>query len=147
MTRAWCPVRAARPYIQKRAKRGNFISPSVTRSNINRIPKQTMILAGFDSGGLYSSRAFRRGATQAILASGSTLSAILTSGTWTAAGYRSYIDTQREEALNITRIIMEQANSDCSDEDKPPDVARIKKKLRRIPAEFPNKQKKPSQTR
>ena len=66
-----------------------------------------MVSAGFDAGGIYSPRAFRRGATQGILASGSTLSAILTPGTWESSGYRAYLDTQLDEALNITRIVIE----------------------------------------
>ena len=147
MTRAWCRVHAGWPYIQKRVKPGNLISPSFTRANINRILKKTMTLAGFDSGGLYSPHAFRRGATQEILASGSTLSVVLTSGTWAAAGYRYYLDTQLDEALNITRIVLEQANSDSPDEDMPPDITEIRKKLRLIPAEFASKKPKPSKTR
>ena len=51
-TRDWCPVRAVWPYIQKRVKTGDFIFPSFTRENTNRIPKKTMALAGFDSGGI-----------------------------------------------------------------------------------------------
>ena len=87
-----------------------------------------MTLDGFDSGGLYSPpQAFRRGAPREIRASGSTLSAILTPGTWTASGYRPYLDAQLDEALNITRIALERANSDSSDENAPTDIARIKK--------------------
>ena len=111
----------------KRAKPGSFIFPSFTRTNINRILKKTMILAVFDSGGIYPPHAFRRGATQETIASGSTFSVILTTGTWDAPGYRYYLDAHLDEALNIARIIMEHANSDSSDEDKSPDIARIKR--------------------
>ena len=84
-----------------------------------------MIRAGFDSGGLYAPRAFRRGSTQEILADGSALSVIPTSWTWDVEGYKSCLDTKIDEALNITRIILEHANSDRSEDDKPPGVGRL----------------------
>ena len=93
--------------------------PSLTRGNIKRIVDKTILLGGSDSGGLCHPRDFRRRADREILASGSTLSAILTSGTWTAPGYRPYIDTQLDVALNITRIALEQVNSDSSAAGKP----------------------------
>ena len=68
---------------------------------------------------------------------------IPTSGTWAESGYLSYIDTQLGEAINVTRIILEQVNSDRPDEAKPPDIAKIKKGIIRIPGDLPNKQKNP----
>ena len=126
LTRAWGPVHAGCPYIQKRAKPGNFISPSFTRANINRILKKTMTLVGLDSGGIYPPR-FSERSHAAIPAAGSTLRVVLTSGIWTESGYRTYIDAQLDEALNIARIALEQANSASSYDDKPPDIARVKK--------------------
>lgn len=79
------------------------------------------------------------GLHRGVPASGATFAAILTSGTWTASGYRDYLDTLIDEALNITRSVLEKADADSSDDDKPPDISRVGEIPFRILAECSTK--------
>ena len=92
-------------------------------------------------------RAFRGGDTQGIIASGSTVPAIPSSSTWPAPGRRTYLDAQLDEALNITRIALGREDSDSPDVDSLPDISRIKNTPRRIPVDFPYRQKNNRKTR
>ena len=55
---------------------------------------------------MYSPHAFRIGNTEEIKDIGSTVATIIKSGNWAAAGLKSYPDHQRDEALNITRLLL-----------------------------------------
>ena len=89
---------------------------------------------GYDQGRKYSPHAFRREATEEIKDSGSTFATIIKSGTWTAAGFKSYLDLQRDEALNISRLLLENADSNSEDDDPPPDRDRdLRPRLKTIP--------------
>ena len=46
----------------------------------------------------YTSKAFRKGATQELLKHGPTTAAIKSSGAWLVSGYGSYIDLEFDKA-------------------------------------------------
>ena len=77
-----CPVHMVWPRIAGRVNAGDPLFPDLTPNTFNRQLKGTMTALGFDRGGMYSSHAFRRGATNEIKNSGSTLATIITFGTW-----------------------------------------------------------------
>ena len=76
-----------------------------------------MTKIGHLGGPEFSSHAFRRGATQEIKDSGSTISLIIQSGTWTNAGYRAYLDLQADYAINISSLVLDALGSDSDDPD------------------------------
>ena len=84
---------------------------------VNRHLKAIMAGLGYLRARKYSPHAFRKGATQEISASGSTLATIIKSGAWAAGGYRGYLDIQADEAVNISALLLETANSDSEDDD------------------------------
>ena len=109
--------------------------PKTYANSINQQLKAVMTKLDYDRGHKYSSHAFRRGATEEIKNSGSTFATIITSGGWTAAGYKSYLDLQADEAVNISKLLLETTNSDSNDTD-PTDLPleqKLRKKVRRIP--------------
>ena len=65
-----------------------------------------MAAMGFGQGGLYSPHAFRRGETQEIIDSGSTISTIIKSGTWLSACYKNYLDLKADEEINISTLLL-----------------------------------------
>ena len=88
-----------------------------------------MTQMGYPGGPKYSSHAFRRGATQEIKDSGSTLALIITSGTWTHAGYKAYLDLQADFAINISRFALDALGSGSEEDD--PDHPKNEKKMRK----------------
>ena len=97
-----------------------------------------MTKLGFSDGPKYSSHAFRRGATQEIKDSGSTLSVIIKSGTWTHSGYRAYLDLQADYAINISSLLLEALGSDSDDPDhnEGKKTRRIRKRIKGVPVAF-----------
>ena len=95
-----------------------------------------MTRLGYNQGGKYSSRAFRRGATQEIKDSGPTLALIIQSGTWTRAGYKSYLGLQADYAVNISRFVLDAIGSDSDepDESGPRNERKMRKRLRGSPS-------------
>ena len=71
----------------------------------------------YDQGRKYSPHAFRRGATEEIKNSGPTFATVIKSGGWAAAGYKSYLDLQADEAVNISKLLLDTTNSDSNDTD------------------------------
>ena len=96
-----CPVHKVWPCISDRVKAGDPLFPDLTPNTFNRQLKATMTALGFDRGGMYSSHAFRRGGTNEIKNSGSTLATIIKYGTWLSACYKNYLDQKADEAINI----------------------------------------------
>ena len=75
---------------------------------------------GYGQGRKYSPpTASNEGGTEEIKASGSTFAAIIKSGIWTAEGFKSYLDIQRDEALKISRLLLENAASNSEDDEIP----------------------------
>ena len=80
--------------------------------------------------------AFRCGATQEIKDSGSTLALIITSDTWTHAGYEAYLDIQADFAINISRFALDALGSGSEDDD--PDHPKTRRKWERERRESPS---------
>ena len=64
--------------------------------------------------------AFRMGATQEILNSGSTFPTVLKSGIWSSGGYKCYLDLHADEAINISALLASALDSDSDDPDALP---------------------------
>ena len=107
-----------------------------------------MTAMGFPHVGLYSTHAFRRGATQEVWDSGSTLSTVLKTGTWRSARYKNYLDLQADEAINISTLLLTTLGSDSDDSapDREKKLYRpnkvVKKRMRKIPLSFANEVEK-----
>ena len=139
--RTLCPVHSIWPRIRDRTTTGDLIFSGFSPCSVNRVIKKVMTKVGHLEGPKFSSHAFRRGATQEIKDSGSTLSVIIQSGTWTHAGYRAYLDLQADYAINISSFILDKLGSDSEEED-PSDKTQTKnhkkmrKKMKGIPIAF-----------
>ena len=136
-----CPIHKVWPYIRGRINAGDPLFPGMTANNFNRTLKGTMAALAFDQGGLYSPHAFRRGATQEISDSGSTLGTILGAGNWLSACYKNYLDLKADEAANISALLLDRLGSDSedSDHDYPhTTLKRIKKRTLKAPQTFRN---------
>ena len=136
--RTLCPVHAIWPLIRLRTDAGEKIFPTFSPCGVNRTFKKVMTKMGYPDGPKYSSHAFRRGATQEIKDSGSTLALIITSGTWTHAGYKAYLDLQADFAINISRFVLDALGSGSEDDDAdhPKNEKRVRKRMRGIPVAF-----------
>ena len=136
--RTLCPVRAIWPLIRQRTNAGDRIPPSYSPRSVNRTFKMVMTKMGYPDGPEYSPHAFRRGATQEIKDSGSTLALIITSGTWTHAGYKAYLDLQADFAINISRFAIDALGSGREDDvtDLPKNEKRARKRVRGVPVAF-----------
>ena len=117
MANALCPIHMVWPAIKERVTAGSPLFHNLTANSSNRHLKATMTALGFDQGGRYSPRAFRRGATQQILDSGSTLATILKTGVWLSACYKNYLGLMAAEALNISTLLLDTMGSDSEDSD------------------------------
>ena len=149
LARLLCPPHTLWPLIKQRVDTGDLLFPNFTAHKFNLALKALMEDLRFDRAREYSSRAFRRGATQEIKDTGSTLAVIITSGGWTAAGYKSYLDLQMDEALNISALLIESMDSDSDETDDEPQttIDRLRKRWRHIPKEVvpDSKSKRPIQ--
>ena len=148
--RAICPIHTFWPLVAKNCGAHELLFPKLYANSVNQQLKAVMTKLNYDRGHKYSSHAFRRGATEEIKNSGSTFATIITSGGWTAAGYKSYLDLQADEAINISKLLLETTNSDSNDTD-PTDLPveqKLRKKVRRIPLALrKGKKQKPPDSR
>ena len=97
-----------------------------------------MTKLGYPDGPKYSPHAFRRGATQEIKDSGSTIALIIQSGTWAHSGYKAYLGLQADFAINIPRFVLDALGSGSEDDDpdRPKNEKRVRKRMRGIPVAF-----------
>ena len=133
--RALCPIHGFWNAFQAVAPAYGPILPTLSANSVNRQLKAIMTALGYLRPHKYSSHAFRRGATQEIFASGSTLATIAKSGGWSAGGFRGYLDLQADEAANISALLLSAATSDSEDSDADLPAARqsIRNKLPTFP--------------
>ena len=146
-----CPVHAVWTRIRDRVKAGDPLFPGLTANVFNRQLKATLTAMGTPEGGKFSSHGFRRGATNEVKNSGSTLATILGTGTWLSACYKNYLDLMAGEAINVSTLLLDKLGSDSeeSDPDRPPKrkqrEKRVTKRMRAIPLTFTNEQSESEQ--
>ena len=139
-----CPVHAVWTRIRDRVKAGDPLFPGLTANVFNRQLKATLTAMGTPEGGKFSSHGFRRGATNEVKNSGSTLATILGTGTWLSACYKNYLDLKADEAIKISTLLLDNVGSDSEDSDRDPTDKRkrlnnlVKKRMRKAPLSFRN---------
>ena len=106
------------PLILSRVGRGELLFPGFSRNNVNRILKTTLVKIGFPGGEKFTSKAFRRGATQELLLAGNTLEVIKGSGGWWGSGFRSYVDLEMDNAFRISRCLIVLSDGSSSEDEK-----------------------------
>ena len=67
---------------------------------------------------MYTSKAFRRGATQELIQTGNALDVIKGSGGWQGSGIRSYGDLEVENAFRISRRPIALSDADSPEDDR-----------------------------
>ena len=72
------------------ARVGRHLFSKASENSINQKIKAVMGKLGYDHGQSYSPHAFRCGGPEEIKDSVTTIDTIIKSGTWAAAGFRSY---------------------------------------------------------
>ena len=140
---ALCPVHMIWGCIRARTKAGGLLFPLLSANKFNRELKATTIALKIDQGGLYSSHAFRRGATQEIKDSGSTLATIIGAGNWLSATFKNYINLMADEAINVSTILLDNLGSDSEDSDPDQETRNengkmVTERMRKIPISFRN---------
>ena len=90
---------------------GGPLFPKTSANSTNRQITAAMGNLGYEQGRRYSPNAFRRGATEEINDSGSTIAAIIKSCAWAEAGFKYYMDLQRDEAISISLLLLGNAYS------------------------------------
>ena len=73
---------------------GELLFPEFTRRNVNRKLEFTLTKLKFPDGRKYTSKVFRRGATQELLMTGNSLEVAKGSGGWWGSGFRIYVDLE-----------------------------------------------------
>ena len=97
--------------------RGGRIFGGFAPCSANRTIRTVMAKIGHMDGPEFSSRGFRRVATQEIKDSGPTRPVVIQSGKWTHAGYRAYMGLQADYAINISSFILDTIGSDSDDDE------------------------------
>ena len=115
-SRGLCPVHRFWPIIKRLTKPGEDIFPSLIRSNLNRILKAVFAKVGFTDSESYSSKCFRRGCSNAMKDSNSTLGQIMRAAGWNAAGFRSYLLLQKDEEAFVASLIRALDSPDSGDD-------------------------------
>ena len=116
--RRLCPPHAFWPLVSSRCGPGELIFPNFSKHNVNRILKTTLMKIGFEDGSQFTSKAFRRGATQELLTTGNSLEVIKGSGGWLGPGFRSYVDLGMDSAFRISKLLVELSDDDSSDDER-----------------------------
>ena len=117
-SRGLCPVHRFWPIVKRSTKPGDFIFPSLIRSNINRILKAVFGKIGFADSDSFSSKCFRRGCSNAMKDSNSTLGQIMRAAGWNAAGFRSYLLLQKDEEAFVSSLIRALDSPDSDSDSK-----------------------------
>ena len=103
-------------------------------NSVNQHIKAAMVKLNYDQGHRYRPMP-AAGDTEEIKHSGSTFAAIIKSGTCTASGCKIYLDVQADEAINISKLLLDTSNpdSDDADPDSPPVEQKLRRKVTKIP--------------
>ena len=126
-----CPPHRIWPLLRASGGPGELLFPEFTRHNVNRKLKFTLAKLGFPDGHKFTSKAFRRGATQELLMTGNSLEVIKGSGGCWGSSFRSYVDLEMDHAFRISRALIALSDSDSSDQGDLPKAASADQKRRR----------------
>ena len=114
-----CPPHRIWPLIRDRVPAGELIFDQYTKNNFNINLKQVLKKLKFRDAHRYTSKAFRRGATQELSQGGETLEVIKGSGGWIGNGFYSYVDLEFDKTLRISRLLIKLDENSSSEEDSP----------------------------
>ena len=102
-----CPAHSMWPCIASRVQSGELLFPTYTATNVNTTIKAALAKIGVDFARSYTSRGFRRGATQELKEMGSQISAIATVGEWRPLAFLGYVDTALDVARDMPKLLIE----------------------------------------
>ena len=85
---------------------------------MNRVLKSPLTKIGFKDSRKFTSKAFRRGATQELLTAGNSLEVIKGSGGWWGSGFRSYVDVEMDRAFRISLCLVALSGDSSSDDER-----------------------------
>ena len=91
--------------------------PSSTKNDCDRDLKFAIGKMDTKDAPRYTSKAFRRGASQKLLQHGSSIAAIKSSGEWSGSGFGSYIYLEFDMEKAIPKILTAQIRGDSSSEE------------------------------
>ena len=114
-----------------------YTFPSLTASKFNKPLQRVRVEAGCSNGSRYSTRLFRRGATQELLEKGSSDIAIRPAGCWGGMDFRSYIDAQLTDSMEISCLVATVSDSECDDEANATERLTADYQLRKKTAQVP----------
>ena len=112
-----CPVHAFWPLAKDRVEPGELLFPSVSRRNFNCILRAIPSKIREPSAERYSSRAFRRGASQELKEPGSPWAVVASSGLWRSPSFRGYVDMSRDVELGVQQLFDIDFDSDSADDE------------------------------
>ena len=94
------------PLIRNRVQPAELFFDQYSKGDFDAYLKLALRELKFQNAHMYTSKAFRRGATQELLQTGETLEVIKGSGTWVGNGSRSYIDLEFDKTLRVSQTII-----------------------------------------
>ena len=106
-----CPIHRFWAAVIENTEPGSQLFPSLQRANFSRVFRAVLAKLGVQDADRYSSHCLRRGAANAILQSGSTLSEIMRTGGWKSSSFKVYLDLHRSEELSLQSILREDTRS------------------------------------
>ena len=106
------------PVIRARTHPVELVFPKHSKNNMNRILKFNRPTLWFLDARKFTSKAFRRGATQELLTTGNSLEVVKNSWGCRGPGFSSYVDIAMDKAFRIARLLVT-LSDDSSDEELP----------------------------
>ena len=106
-----CPVHRIWLQLADMARGGELLPPRMKHSFDSHL-RDNLELAGISQPGRYSSHCFTRGATQEMQIAGNPDETLKRAGCWRGMDFRSYVDAQLTDALEISRLISRPSGPD-----------------------------------
>ena len=107
------------PIIAEHAEPGDLLPPRYTHGDFNRSLKFIQTTLKFADAQNFTSKAFRRGATQEILQAGNNLETLKGSGGWAGSGFLPYVDTEIASAFKAQKMIIALSDGSSSEDENP----------------------------
>ena len=99
--------------------------------NFNRCLKFILAKAKFKDAPRFTSKAFRRGATQETLQTGNNLETAKGAGAWAGPGFLSYVDMEVDAAFKAQKMLISLSDGSSSeDEGGKPKTTKLRRKWR-----------------